>query len=286
MLAGRLDINKPSGLTSHDVVYRVRKTLAVKRVGHSGTLDPLAEGVLSIYVGQATKFIDLLKNSYKTYDVCFEYGKSSETFDIMGTVVDTFLPDISLAELSAAAETFLGPSLQLPPMYSAIKRHGQPLYRYARQGIEVERQPRPIEITQLRVLAWDGRRGRIELRCSGGTYVRSFVADLAAKLGTSGVMTKLIRTENDFVPLSECISLDQISPAALKSPDAYHPGPRVAITREQYWQLRRGQTRLIPAQQTAPRILLTVDGRFAGTAKASPEGYIREKIYHDISSPE
>ena len=286
MLAGRLDINKPSGLTSHDVVYRVRKTLAVKRVGHSGTLDPLAEGVLSIYVGQATKFIDLLKNSYKTYDVCFEYGKSSETFDIMGTVVDTFLPDISLAELSTAAETFLGPSLQLPPMYSAIKRHGQPLYRYARQGIEVERQPRPIEITRLNVLAWDGRRGRIELRCSGGTYVRSFVADLAARLGTSGVMTKLIRTENDFVPLSECIGLDQISPEALKSPDAYHPGPRLEITREQYWQLRRGQTRLIPCQLSAPRILLTVDGQFAGTAKASPEGYVREKIYHDISSPE
>lgn len=286
MLRGRIDIHKQPGMSSHDVVYRVRKALGIKRVGHSGTLDPMAEGVLSIYIGQATKFIDLLKSSYKTYDVCFEYGKSSETFDIMGEVSDVELPSITREAFETAAYRFIGRQEQLPPMYSAIKHKGRPLYRYAREGQVIERRARTIEITELTVMDWDGRHGRIILRCSSGTYVRSFVVDLAAQLGTGGVMTNLVRLENDFVPLSECISLEDVSAQAIRPPDAFHPGPRVEISYDDYLRLRQGQTHLIASEETADRILLTVGGRFAGTARRSPQGYMREKIYHDISSPE
>ena len=286
MLSGRIDIHKRPGMTSHDVVHQVRKKLNVKRVGHSGTLDPLAEGVLSIYIGQATKFIDLLKNSYKIYDVSFEFGKSSDTFDIMGTVVDIPYPKIDVSEFETVVRSFQGHQKQVPPMYSAIKHQGKPLYRYAREGREIKRRPREIEITHLDVLAWNGREGRIQLRCSSGTYVRSFVVDLANKFGTDAVMTKLVRLENDFVPLSDCIAIEQVTPEAIRPPDAFHPGPRVEISREDYWKLRQGKPFVIQANQTSDRILLTVDGRFAGTAKAGPEGYTREKIYHDISSSE
>lgn len=204
----------------------------------------------------------------------------------MGEVSDVDLPLITKEAFETAARSFLGKQEQMPPMYSAIKYKGRPLYRYAREGKEIERKAREIEITDIDVLAWDGRMGRIIMRCSSGTYVRSFVVDLAQKLGTSAVMTKLVRLENDFVPLSECISVEEVTPEAIRPPDVYHPGPRVEISYQAYTKLRQGQESLIPTDETAERILLTVDGRFAGTAKKSPQGYIREKIYHDISSPE
>lgn len=286
MKSGRLDIHKPKGMTSHDVVHRIRQKLGIKRVGHSGTLDPLAEGVLSVYVGRATKFIDLLKNSYKTYDVWFEYGKYSDTFDIMGTVVETSLPDIDFERFERVAETFLGKQLQVPPMYSAIKVNGQPLYRYARAGIELERKAREIEITELEVLEWDGVRGRIVLTCSKGTYIRSFIVDLAKRLGTSGIMTRLIRLENDYVRLEDCLSLEDVTEEAIREPDAFHPGPRLAVSSTQLQHLVHGQFITLPSDLTAERVLLTHDGSFVGTAKRSATGYLREKIYYDISSSE
>lgn len=286
MKSGRIDIHKKSGMTSHDVVYQIRQKLGIKRVGHSGTLDPLAEGVLSIYVGFATKFIDLLKSSYKSYDVWFEFGKFSDTFDIMGTVSKTNLPDINTQQIVTAAESFLGKTKQVPPMFSAIKVAGKPLYRYARDGVELARQPRDIEITDLKVLEWDGRRGRIVLTCSKGTYIRSFVVDLARRLGTEAVMTKLVRLENDYVPLSQCISLEEVSEESIRRPDAFHPGPRVEITQELLSRLINGQPAIIPADETAERILLTHQSQFVGTAKRSPQGYTREKVYHDLSPSE
>ena len=273
-------------MTSHDVVHRVRRLLGIKRVGHSGTLDPMAEGVLSIYVGSATKFIDLLKNSYKSYDVWFEYGKQSDTFDKMGIVHNVPLPEISLSDFTQAALSFLGHQYQIPPMYSAIKVAGKPLYRYAREGIELERAARTIEITDLEVLEWDGRHGRIRLRCSKGTYIRSFVVDLAQRLGTVGIMTRLIRYENDFVPLDQCVYLAEVTAASVRPPDAFHPGPRVEISLSLLNRLIQGQDTVIPADETAERILLMHQRCFAGTAKLSPRGYIREKIYHDISPSE
>lgn len=277
-MIGRVDVYKEAGLSSHQVVHRLRQLFSLRRIGHSGTLDPMAEGVLNVYLGSATKFIDLLKSEDKLYRAGFTLGKTSDTLDIWGNVENGEYKEVTKIEVEHTLLSFLGKCNQIPPMVSALKVNGQALYQYARQGITLERKARPIEITELRLLDFDGRQGRFEMRCSKGTYVRSLIDDLGKRLGQQAVMHSLIRLENDYVPLSKCKKIDQLSLQDIHPLDSDHPAPRFEITEDELLRMRYGQNVVLDFPSEAPRILLLNGGQFVGTALKKGKSYCREKL--------
>ncbi|MBV9230629.1 MAG: tRNA pseudouridine(55) synthase TruB, partial [Chloroflexi bacterium] len=176
---GIFNINKAVGMTSHDVVAKVRKLLKQKRVGHAGTLDPAASGVLPICVGQGTRVAEYLSESGKAYQAEITFGIVTDTYDAEGAIIRTAdTTDLSLTQIEEILPDFLGPQMQLPPRYSAIKLQGQPAYKRARAGEEITLEARPIEIYQLQLLAWHAPRLTLAIECSKGTYIRSLARDL------------------------------------------------------------------------------------------------------------
>ena len=211
---GILNLNKATGMTSHDVVARTRKLLKQKRVGHAGTLDPAASGVLPICVGQGTRVAEYLSESGKSYQAEILFGIVTDTYDTEGTVVRTAdTSDLSLARLEATLPHFLGTQMQLPPRYSAIKLQGQPAYKRVRSGEEITLEPRPIKIYQLQILAWQPPRLTLEIECSKGTYIRSLAYDLGEHLGCGAHLAALMRTRSGPFALSESITLEQLATA-------------------------------------------------------------------------
>ena len=203
---GILYINKPKDWTSFDVVAKLRRVLHTKSIGHTGTLDPQATGVLVLLVGKATKILPYLEKSRKEYIAEIEFGKKTDTGDIWGNVIETGeIKAISETMLHEALSSFLGHSMQKPPMVSAIKKDGKKLYEYARAGIEVEVEKRPIEIFEIELLNLNPVRFRVV--CSAGTYVRSLCEDIAEKLGMLGTMSSLVRTKVENISLDECVDL-------------------------------------------------------------------------------
>lgn len=213
---GVIVINKESDFTSFDVVAVVRKTLHTKKVGHCGTLDPNATGVLPVLVGNATKAQDIIPNHDKSYLAEFKLGYSSNTLDIWGDVKEGKKPSVTKEELSAVLSQFAGDIMQTPPMYSAVQKDGVRLYELARKGIEIERQARPVIIYELQLLDFDpeGQSGRLSISCSKGTYVRQLIVDIAKELGTTAVMTSLERTSACGFTLSDAITLDELKALA------------------------------------------------------------------------
>ncbi len=217
MQSGVLIIDKPEGITSHDVVSRVRKVLRTKKVGHTGTLDPLATGVLVVCVEKATKLVQYLTCENKTYEVKMKLGVKTDTGDITGNVIENdenvfeILDKLSLNEIEKVLQGFIGPQKQVPPMYSAIKVNGKKLYEYAREGIEIEREERDIEIYKIENIHLENDILEYTVSCSKGTYVRSLCEDIAYKLGTCGTMTALRRTVTGEFDIDSAISIDEIS---------------------------------------------------------------------------
>lgn len=207
---GIILINKPQNFTSFDVVAVVRRKFGTKKVGHGGTLDPMATGVLPVFIGCATKAVDLLPDSGKSYRAGFRLGLTSDTLDIWGELSEEVPVDIGKPVLEAVLERFRGEIEQTPPMYSALKVGGRKLCDLARQGIEVERKARKITISRLDLLAFDGKNGVIEVDCSTGTYIRTLVDDIGKALGTGAVMTSLCRTRACGFELSECVSIEEL----------------------------------------------------------------------------
>lgn len=207
---GIILINKPQNFTSFDVVAVVRRKFGTKKVGHGGTLDPMATGVLPVFIGCATKAVDLLPDSGKSYRAGFRLGLTSDTLDIWGELSEEVPVDIGKPVLEAVLERFRGEIEQTPPMYSALKVGGRKLCDLARQGIEVERKARKITISRLDLLAFDGKNGVIEVDCSTGTYIRTLVDDIGKALGTGAVMTELCRTRACGFELSECVSIEEL----------------------------------------------------------------------------
>lgn len=207
---GIILIDKPQKFTSFDVVAVVRKKFGTKKVGHGGTLDPMATGVLPVFIGCATKAVDLLPDSGKSYRAGFRLGLTSDTLDIWGELSEEKPADIGKAALEAVLERFRGEIEQTPPMYSALKVGGRKLCDLARQGIEVERKSRKITISRLDLLEFDGKNGIIEVDCSTGTYIRTLVDDIGKSLGTGAVMTSLCRTRACGFTLSECVSIEEL----------------------------------------------------------------------------
>ena len=207
---GIILIDKPQNFTSFDVVAVVRKKFGTKKVGHGGTLDPMATGVLPVFIGCATKAVDLLPDSGKSYRAGFRLGLTSDTLDIWGELSEEKPADIGREALEAVLERFRGEIEQTPPMYSALKVGGRKLCDLARQGIEVERKARKITISRLDLLDFDGKNGVIEVDCSTGTYIRTLVDDIGKMLGTGAVMTSLCRTRACGFALSECVSIEEL----------------------------------------------------------------------------
>ena len=210
MINGIIVVNKPQEFTSFDVVAIMRGCFRTKKVGHSGTLDPMATGVLPVFIGGATKAVSVLPESGKSYRAGFRLGITSDTLDIWGECSEQKSVDISEEMMRSVLERFRGDIKQIPPMYSALKVNGQKLCDLARKGIEVERKPRGITISRLELIGFDGRDGVIEVDCSSGTYIRSLVDDIGRALGTGAVMTSLVRTRACGFSLDESYPLEEL----------------------------------------------------------------------------
>lgn len=211
-MTGLICLNKPNGITSFSAVAKVRGITREKKCGHTGTLDPMATGVLPIMLGGATRFIDFLPDSDKGYIAEFQLGIVTDTLDITGEVLEKNSFSVTREEVQSAFLNFKGTISQVPPMYSAVSVDGQRLYDLARKGIEVERQAREVEVKELDLLEFDEKRGKgkIELLCSKGTYVRSIIDDFGRKLGCGATMTSLVRTKAMGIDLSDCVTLEHL----------------------------------------------------------------------------
>ena len=209
---GFLNIYKPKGKTSHDVVAILRRITKVKQIGHTGTLDPFAEGVLPICIGKATRLIEYLKDD-KAYIGTVQLGKSTTTYDLEGEVVEISDKTPYLEEIEAELNNFRGDIEQLPPIFSAIKVKGKKLYEYARKGEEVEIQPRSVNISELELLNYDKENRTLELyiKCSKGTYIRSIAHDLGKNLNCFGHLIKLVRVKAGDFLVENAIKLDELS---------------------------------------------------------------------------
>ena len=210
-MRGLLLIDKPEGITSFGAVARIKRLAGVKRVGHTGTLDPMATGVLPVLIGRPTVLCDCLLEADKEYIAQIQLGVTTDTLDRTGTVLKTSPVSVSKERLQEVLQGFLGKSMQLPPMYSALKKDGVRLYELARNGQEVERRPREIEIKELELLHFANSLFSVRVACSKGTYIRSLAADIGERLATGAVLTGLRRTKTAGFSVGDCIPLEQIT---------------------------------------------------------------------------
>ena len=210
MANGILVIDKSAGWTSQDVAAKLRGVFHERRVGHGGTLDPMATGVLPVFIGRATRAAEFLESAEKEYVAGLRLGVVTDTQDTSGTVLETNSVRVTRAQLEAALRQFLGPIEQIPPMYSAIKINGQKLYELARRGQEVARRPRSITIHALELLEGEGADWTIRVRCSKGTYVRTLCHDLGRALGCGGCMSSLRRTRAGSFTLAQAVTMQQV----------------------------------------------------------------------------
>lgn len=210
---GIFNIDKPTGMTSHDVVARVRRLTRQRRVGHAGTLDPAANGVLPICLGQATRVAEYLSESGKCYQAVMVFGAVTDTYDAEGEVLRSAPVHLTREAIAAVLPEFLGRQMQLPPLYSAIKLAGQPLYKLARAGIEAERQARPIVISRLDILDWQTPALTLEVECSKGTYIRSLAYDLGERLGCGAHLGGLVRLRSGPFTLENSLTLEALEQA-------------------------------------------------------------------------
>lgn len=211
-LFGFLNIYKPKGLTSHDVVARLRKITKVRQIGHTGTLDPFATGVLPICIGKATRLIEYLDDD-KEYLATVQFGKNTATYDLEGEITATFDKKVTEEDVKNTLKDFEGEISQIPPIYSAIKVNGKKLYDYARQGQDIEIKPRKITISKIELKEFDktSQSAKITVACSKGTYIRSIAYDLGAKLGCGGYLTALERTKAGKFQVNTAIKLEDLT---------------------------------------------------------------------------
>lgn len=211
-MTGAILLDKPENITSFWAAAQLRRILGEKKVGHTGTLDPMASGLLPVLLGGATKFTELLPGQDKAYRATFLLGVQTDTLDITGQVLQQRYVASQESDVRSALDAFRGEILQIPPMYSALSRNGVRLYTLARQGVEVERQARAVQIYALELVDADPLKGAytIDVHCSAGTYIRSLVSDIGDALGCGAVLTALRRTMAHGIPLSQAVTLDAL----------------------------------------------------------------------------
>ena len=207
---GIVIVDKPQGWTSQDVTARLRRVFSTRRIGHGGTLDPMATGVLPVFVGRGTRGVEFFEHAEKTYETLLRLGITTDTEDITGTVLTEREAAVTASQVEEALEQFRGDILQVPPMYSALKVNGQKLYDLARKGKEVERQPRPITIHELTLLGMEAEGVRLRVRCSKGTYIRTLCKDIGQALGCGGCMAELRRVSAGEYTIAEAVPLQEL----------------------------------------------------------------------------
>jgi len=282
LLSGILNIDKPRGWTSHDVVAKVRRLTGQRRVGHAGALDPLATGVLLLCLGQATRVAEYLMAGQKRYRATLCLGISTDTYDAEGRVMRDVGPvDVALREIEEALSAFVGEIEQVPPMYSALKRRGQPLYKLARRGEMVERQPRRVTIETLELVDWTPPELTLEIVCSPGTYIRSLAHDLGERLGCGAHLVALTRLASGRFTLDEAISLPALAEAVATSDWTHLLYPldaalqdleAVNVDATAAWRLRHGQPIACPTPPTTPLgRAYSPDGRLIAVVAYDPD---------------
>lgn len=251
-LFGFLNIYKPVGMTSHDVVSVLRRVTKIKQIGHTGTLDPFAEGVLPICIGKATRLIEYLQDD-KEYLATVQFGAATNTFDLDGEKVFTSDKKVSRDDIKEGLKSFEGEILQLPPIFSAIKVKGKKLYEYARKGEEVEIQPRKVVIENIELKNFDEelQQAQILLKCSKGTYIRAIANDLGKNLGCGGYLIKLIRTQAGKFRVENSVQLDGIDVESnLINPLEILNLPKIAVDNDDLARIKNG----MPIYKTCDKI--------------------------------
>ncbi len=284
--SGILNIDKPQGLTSHDVIVKVRQASGIRRVGHAGTLDPMATGVLLVCFGQGTRVSEYLMESPKAYRAQVRLGIATDTGDAEGRVISRSDPrGIALQEIERALASFQGRIQQVPPIYSALKKKGVPLYRLARQGVAVEPAPREVEIFGLEVLDWTPPFLEIEVTCSPGTYMRALARDLGEKVGCGAHLSILARLRCGRFTLEEAVTLQEVEEAfhggfwgLVTHPidEAFLQFEAAVLDREEEKKVRHGQS--IPGEPAKTPFLraYSISGEFVALL-AFEEGLWRPK---------
>lgn len=279
-MLGIILVNKPKGLTSHDVVHRARKALHTRRIGHAGTLDPLAEGLLVLAVGPATRFLQYLPLEPKEYSAVVRFGQETTTFDAEGEIVKELpVPHDLDQKLADLLPRFTGEIEQLPPMYSAVKKDGRPLYDYARKGEEVERKTRRIFIQSLEIEQTGSPTDRrMKVVCSGGTYIRTLGHDLGQEVGCGGTIIELLRTRVGKFGVEEAVDLDDL-PNAVPVPlkEALAPMPMVTLNEGQEAYVRDGR---------AIKIKEELESEFAGLLDSAGDVIALAKVQGKELHPE
>ncbi|MGN0666409.1 MAG: tRNA pseudouridine(55) synthase TruB [Huintestinicola sp.] len=291
-LNGIICMYKPVGFTSFDVIAKMRGIMRFKRLGHAGTLDPMAEGVLPVFCGRATKACEMLPDHDKIYEAEFRLGTVTDTQDSTGQVTSDFTDTeayrtVTAEAVGTALEAFRGDIMQVPPMYSAVSVGGKRLYELARQGKTVERQARPITIYELELLSFDETEkcGRLRISCSKGTYIRTLINDIGEKLGTGGIMTALKRTSACGFSIESCVTLDQLQLLAdrgegfegvvlpIESVFGYLPKLRLGEAQERMYRngIRLDLNRLKLPDSTSEVFAVYGQNGFIGTALADRE---------------
>ncbi|MDP4144361.1 MAG: tRNA pseudouridine(55) synthase TruB [Bacillota bacterium] len=213
---GVINVYKPLNITSFDVVRKIKKITNIKKIGHTGTLDPMACGVLPICIGKATKIVDYLMQDYKIYRADLELGKVTDTYDLEGTILEQNEVNVSGEDVKKVINKFIGEIEQIPPMYSALKMNGKRLYELARQGIEVERKGRNITIFDINIIEINLPLVKFDVKCSKGTYIRSLCYDIGKELGCGGTMAGLERLSTGFFTKENSIHLENLTEENIK----------------------------------------------------------------------
>mgnify|MGYP004690788853 FL=1 len=284
---GIVIVDKPQGWTSQDVTARLRRVYATRRIGHGGTLDPMATGVLPVFVGRATRGVEFFEHAEKTYDTVLLLGRTTDTQDVTGTVLAEKAVRLSPADIENVLPRFRGDILQVPPMYSALKVNGKKLYELARKGQEVERQPRPITVFELTNLGFDGTRLSLRVKCSKGTYIRTLCQDIGEALGCGGCMEALRRVRageygiEDAVPLEKLLE-SETPEQYLRSLDTmFAHCPAVTLTANQEKRCRNGNPFSSPLPQGTYRAY-SQSGEFLMLAKVEDGVMTTVKSFFEV----
>lgn len=290
---GILCIHKPAEFTSFDVIAKVRGIVGQRKMGHAGTLDPMATGVLPVFLGGATKAISLMEDHTKQYRASFRLGLTSDTQDIWGKILSQREVKVCKEDVFYTLNDFRGNVLQIPPMVSAVHHEGKRLYDLARQGIEVEREPRPIEISHLELVEGSEETGEytVDVSCSQGTYIRTLCADIGEALGCGAVMTSLLRTRSCGFTLKECVTMEELQRIRNEGGEfpilpikrAFRHLPDLMITPAQATRFRNGgdlaAERLRGAKGEGDYCVLSLEGVFLGIGRLDGESLKIRKLF-------
>ena len=284
---GIVIIDKPQEWTSQDVTARLRRVFNTRRIGHGGTLDPMATGVLPVFVGRATRGVEFFEHAEKAYETVLRLGLTTDTEDVFGNTLHEQEVHISETEFLSVLPRFRGKIEQIPPMYSALKVNGQKLCDLARKGKEVERQPRPIEIFELTLLEFTGTTARLRVRCSKGTYIRTLCKDIGEALGCGGCMQELRRIQAGEYTIDEAVPLQTLLDA--QNPEQYLRGvdtmfrnyPEVKLTLNQEKRCRCGNSFSVKLAEGTYRAY-SAEGEFLMLAKVEDEIMSTVKSFFEV----